>query len=56
MSMSFITEHFKIAKGPNTSLALVHCEVKFCNILLLGKALKHDAVIAVFHIAKTDFL
>jgi len=54
--MSFITEHFKIAKGTNTSLVLVHCEMKFCNILLLGKALKHSAGIAVFHIAKTDFL
>lgn len=43
MSMSFTTEYFKIAKGPNTSVFPVYCEVKLSNIPLSSKALKHNA-------------
>lgn len=55
MSMSFNTEYIKIAKGPNTYVFPVYCEVKFCNILLSGKALNHNAAASVvFHSVRTS--
>lgn len=55
MSTSFITDYFKIAKGPNTSAFPVYWKVKFCNILLSGTALNHSAhASVVFHLVRTS--